>query len=148
MIRRPPRSTRTDTLFPYTTLFRSIGFSKKASGWRATARQRRSAGKPSPCGVRISRTLLQNSGSANCRSLKAAPTDTRGSSHDHKRSHRNSRRNRRQDLQSVFEGFHQLAVGALEAHGRGISRPEERRVGKEFVSTERHGGCPDPTNKT
>src|SRR3546814_18585298 len=24
MIRRPPRSTRTDTLFPYTTLFRSI----------------------------------------------------------------------------------------------------------------------------
>src|SRR3546814_5296937 len=29
MIRRPPRSTRTDTLFPYTTLFRSVhgGFS-------------------------------------------------------------------------------------------------------------------------
>src|SRR3546814_18531153 len=28
MIRRPPRSTRTDTLFPYTTLFRSsdVGF--------------------------------------------------------------------------------------------------------------------------
>src|SRR3546814_2478217 len=27
MIRRPPRSTRTDTLFPYTTLFRSLEFS-------------------------------------------------------------------------------------------------------------------------
>src|SRR3546814_6276922 len=27
MIRRPPRSTRTDTLFPYTTLFRSAGLS-------------------------------------------------------------------------------------------------------------------------
>src|SRR3546814_7839849 len=26
MIRRPPRSTRTDTLFPYTTLFRSLHF--------------------------------------------------------------------------------------------------------------------------
>src|SRR3546814_15893722 len=26
MIRRPPRSTRTDTLFPYTTLFRSSGY--------------------------------------------------------------------------------------------------------------------------
>src|SRR3546814_12658147 len=26
MIRRPPRSTRTDTLFPYPTLFRSDGF--------------------------------------------------------------------------------------------------------------------------
>src|SRR3546814_10059726 len=29
MIRRPPRSTRTDTLFPYTTLFRSrYGYAK------------------------------------------------------------------------------------------------------------------------
>src|SRR3546814_1321686 len=28
MIRRPPRSTRTDTLFPYTTLFRSISNSR------------------------------------------------------------------------------------------------------------------------
>src|SRR3546814_20506844 len=25
MLRRPPRATRTDTLFPYTTLFRSLG---------------------------------------------------------------------------------------------------------------------------
>src|SRR3546814_2870893 len=30
MIRRPPRSTRTDTLFPYTTLFRSCGGSERA----------------------------------------------------------------------------------------------------------------------
>src|SRR3546814_5586236 len=29
MIRRPPRSTRTDTLFPYTTLFRSTGTSSE-----------------------------------------------------------------------------------------------------------------------
>src|SRR3546814_4326810 len=28
MIRRPPRSTRTDTLFPYTTLFRSLLFKR------------------------------------------------------------------------------------------------------------------------
>src|SRR3546814_5833253 len=33
MIRRPPRSTRTDTLFPYTTLFRSlIGRALSSSG--------------------------------------------------------------------------------------------------------------------
>src|SRR3546814_5152105 len=31
MIRRPPRSTRTDTLFPYTTLFRSRSFISAAS---------------------------------------------------------------------------------------------------------------------
>src|SRR3546814_17335034 len=30
MIRRPPRSTRTDTLFPYTTLFRSPGASLRS----------------------------------------------------------------------------------------------------------------------
>src|SRR3546814_5508577 len=30
MIRRPPRSTRTDTLFPYTTLFRSPGLGPQA----------------------------------------------------------------------------------------------------------------------
>src|SRR3546814_4630204 len=30
MIRRPPRSTRTDTLFPYTTLFRSEGVADDA----------------------------------------------------------------------------------------------------------------------
>src|SRR3546814_11558710 len=30
MIRRPPRSTRTDTLFPYTTLFRSIALLQRA----------------------------------------------------------------------------------------------------------------------
>src|SRR3546814_8228358 len=31
MLRRPPRSTRTDTLFPYTTLFRSIQWGLLAS---------------------------------------------------------------------------------------------------------------------
>src|SRR3546814_12359585 len=35
MIRRPPRSTRTDTLFPYTTLFRSL------TAVRRTLRSRR-----------------------------------------------------------------------------------------------------------
>src|SRR3546814_10469098 len=39
MIRRPPRSTRTDTLFPYTTLFRSSSISRRwplaaPSSWR------------------------------------------------------------------------------------------------------------------
>src|SRR3546814_19512510 len=36
MIRRPPRSTRTDTLFPYTTLFRS-GVDQPATGGRSVA---------------------------------------------------------------------------------------------------------------
>src|SRR3546814_20129076 len=44
MIRRPPRSTRTDTLFPYTTLFRS----RRSPPPRAARRCRR--GNPAPCG--------------------------------------------------------------------------------------------------
>src|SRR3546814_2346827 len=47
MIRGPPRSTRTDTLFPYTTLFRSERVSARRhlrdDGARAAARPRRAA---------------------------------------------------------------------------------------------------------
>src|SRR3546814_4351483 len=55
MRRRPPRSTRTDTLFPYTTLFRSTGWSAtlaKRSALADTACSRR-VGSPS---ARDSRT--------------------------------------------------------------------------------------------
>src|SRR3546814_5224501 len=40
MIRRPPRSTRTDTLFPYTTLFRSRFAGNTGHGGECRARQR------------------------------------------------------------------------------------------------------------
>src|SRR3546814_14092390 len=76
MIRRPPRSTRTDTLFPYTTLFRS--------------RPRR--------GLRV---------------LLALDDDHRA---------------RRIPPRHVAGAVQQLVE-------RGIGRSEERRVGKECVST-------------
>src|SRR3546814_7712552 len=51
MIRRPPRSNRTDTLFTYTTLFRSHGSSRRglrpASGSRPSAR--RETARTYPC---------------------------------------------------------------------------------------------------
>src|SRR3546814_20362224 len=50
MIRQPPRSTRTDTLFPYTTLFRSRPTHRASRcrpepprSWRAPSRRRRRA---------------------------------------------------------------------------------------------------------
>src|SRR3546814_5392842 len=46
MIRRPPRATRTDTLFPYTTLFRSLP--RRAAG----RRWRRAAPADDPSGAR------------------------------------------------------------------------------------------------
>src|SRR3546814_11638872 len=39
MIRRPPRSTRTDTLFPYTTLFRSPAATSAEPGREVAARR-------------------------------------------------------------------------------------------------------------
>src|SRR3546814_13173284 len=39
MIRRPPRSTRTDTLFPYPTLFRSTGAASSSSPAQTTSAQ-------------------------------------------------------------------------------------------------------------
>src|SRR3546814_2451713 len=49
MIRRPPRSTRTDTLFPYTTLFRSVRC-------RGRARKRFCASAPAHGALSISRS--------------------------------------------------------------------------------------------
>src|SRR3546814_5123894 len=47
MIRRPPRSTRTDTLFPYTTLFRSDGGrSSRGFGSRPAAHDHASLNSP------------------------------------------------------------------------------------------------------
>src|SRR3546814_15803774 len=93
MIRRPPRSTRTDTLFPYTTLFRS---------WKGI---QQGVSLPS-CGIQFT----DNLGSARSRGfdlqVSARPLD--GLSLD-------------------------LAVGYTDAEY--TSRSEERRVGKECVST-------------
>src|SRR3546814_18130355 len=44
MIRRPPRSTRTDTLFPYTTLFKPGGISEIVDVRRAGCRHVQDAG--------------------------------------------------------------------------------------------------------
>src|SRR3546814_20562065 len=51
MIRRPPRSTRTDTRFPYTTLFRSPG-SKVEGQYTCGARTRKPKRKAAPSAAR------------------------------------------------------------------------------------------------
>src|SRR3546814_20303265 len=76
MIRRPPRSTRTDTLFPYTTLFRSDG------GRAAAVRRYHARAGREPPGIRRprrsrapGRRRLRRT--ANVRCLAAAPRDPR-----------------------------------------------------------------------
>src|SRR3546814_16762875 len=66
MIRRPPRSTRTDTLFPYTTLFRSEAVAAVARGraggaqppW-AQAGHRHTGSDSGPAGAEPQRTVMR-----------------------------------------------------------------------------------------
>src|SRR3546814_16481923 len=64
MIRRPPRSTRTDTLFPYTTLFRSVGVVIALREEHAAEQQRgidgRQFGLAAPRPVLIVEEMIEN----------------------------------------------------------------------------------------
>src|SRR3546814_7186031 len=62
MIRRPPRSTRTDTLFPYTTLFRShTGLRHVGLHSQSVARQHRPL-RATAAGQRIACAAIQRDG--------------------------------------------------------------------------------------
>src|SRR3546814_1170864 len=63
MIRRPPRSTRTDTLFPYTTLFRSC--------------RRSCATACSPASRSCASLRSRTAASGSCRSCASSATCTR-----------------------------------------------------------------------
>src|SRR3546814_5723503 len=74
MIRRPPRSTRTDTLFPYTTLFRSP---RAFFVWQvAVAREGRGNGLAS----RMIKTLLTRPAQRDATHLTTTITDDNGAS--------------------------------------------------------------------
>src|SRR3546814_15545977 len=114
MIRRPPRSTRTDTLVPYTTLFRSPALARTR---RKNARASPNAKTPglSP-GRFVSRCCATPSG-------------------------RREARHRGAVVGGLEDELHLLAD--LDAvHVAVDDRSEERRVGKECVSTCRSRGSP------
>src|SRR3546814_14472748 len=98
MIRRPPRSTRTDTLFPYTTLFRSKAHAKQFRKARRGERRGRTAG--------------------------SKPTDHVGKPQPKAKAGK-------------------PAAKTPAARKPGAGRSEERRVGKECVSTCRSRWSPD-----
>src|SRR3546814_13758585 len=116
MIRRPPRSTRTDTLFPYTTLFRSI-FCPHLSF------------RIKPQGPRIGTLGKSNVG----KSTHEFPWHFGSRGHDG--------RDRRLRLRRPVHGD-----PAEESRHRFVRHPrersEERRVGKECVSTCRSRWAP------
>src|SRR3546814_19340987 len=134
MIRRPPRSTRTDTLFPYTTLFRSQVLldrvspelseqGDQAAPWSGSAGRGHGAASlhqehaavrgPGPS-VAVRGPLLLRS---------RLPQPAAGRSHE--------------KVSQVAQGRarSEEAVGPRRRHPAGAGRWEERRVGKELVST-------------
>src|SRR3546814_18372632 len=127
MIRRPPRSTRTDTLFPYTTLFRSI--SEKQEEVRELLLKRRSA--------------IQGSNSIS-RSLVMIFVETVDILEQSMASHIDYRLlHERFESTGILQRYRQLIflmadeleniASAVVSNSR--SRSEERRVGEECVGT-------------
>src|SRR3546814_18513679 len=116
MIRRPPRSTRTDTLFPYTTLFRSC--SGEVGGSAGTGRRAHH--------LRAGRRPLR----------ERLDADT---------ARQEARIRRVQRLpERVPPGHRERRALFLQPPGRTppIGGSEESSVGKECVGTFRSGGWP------
>src|SRR3546814_15952635 len=108
MIRRPPRSTRTDTLFPYTTLFRSLVAltdNPIDSIWR---------NRPPPCPAK----------------LLVHPDRYSGKSSTEKRQEIAGWLKEKRADAAVLP-----ALDSIDWVFNFRGRSEERRVGKEWVST-------------
>src|SRR3546814_14701219 len=118
MIRRPPRSTRTDTLFPYTTLFRS-GWSSALAAIEADRPPRRPSGPCLLCVLVLTqRQFLRSTGTAARRARKGAYVAGSGAESP------------LSCLSTILnQPTHQFACL------RPKKKSEERRVGKEVVST-------------
>src|SRR3546814_11631596 len=128
MIRRPPRSTRTDTLFPYTTLFRSADIAAAEAG-------RTIAGlRPNPT---VSTEVENIAGTGLYRGLRGAET-TVGVSIPIELGGKRSARIAVADARTTRAP---LAAAITEANIRpqvtqpSLARSDERPVGKEGVRT-------------
>src|SRR3546814_16031376 len=130
MIQRPPRSTRTDTLFPYTTLFRSpqktlsdaTGYRRFQAGdfvvrFDVKARYRRARADAKVAALCDARTFNR---------LRIAGRAAR------RKNDARAGRNSQPAIACAKDGLKLPAVG----------RSEERRVGKECVSTCRYRWSP------
>src|SRR3546814_10926565 len=122
MIRRPPKSTRTDTLFPYTTLFRSHEFADHGIFLQSVCHERRPAVLEDAYREVLSRNFVTSpdkmsqfvSGDENSSAVAAA-----------------------QQAQAERVELDEARRVALVIGARIVlaGRSEERRVGKECVST-------------
>src|SRR3546814_15165107 len=120
MIRRPPRSTRTDTLFPYTTLFRSPSTRDEPM---AGLRERQKAGRRRSI-LAAAQDLFTRDGfdQTPIEAIAEQAEVAAGTVYNHFQS--------KGDLLLAL-----VAQDGAEVRANGCDRSEERRVGKECVST-------------
>src|SRR3546814_15125262 len=130
MLRRPPISTRTDTLFPYTTLFRSFTVSPPTPGKNLTEhtlrnlhRQHRRTSVTGSRAEHFNQRLVQ--GGIGCEDVRRA-----------------------QLIATTADLRHESArFPDKQQSRRAVPRSEERRVGKECVSTCRSRWSPYHSKK-
>src|SRR3546814_19662958 len=124
MIRRPPRSTRTDTLFPYTTLFRShVVFNRQAedAGFDIASTEDRArrtiawAKRRSPIQQLAATCALEHFTATLAHDALANPTHLGGAAEEARQLWR----------------WHAIE----EIEHKAVARSEERRGGKECVRT-------------
>src|SRR3546814_14327140 len=137
MLRRPPRSTRTDTLFPYTTLFRSFRLTQRDRLPVADEREGASLHL-------IARFLGPGLGKADARDLRVAIGAAGNVAHIHFVRMHILVAERLRDRLGGGDALVACLVREPRRRGDIADRPqplalrsEERRVGKEWVSNRR-----------
>src|SRR3546814_21160511 len=125
MIRRPPRSTRTDTLFPYTTLFRSTGQQS------VQVREHTGGDHAAPLSGSHSQGPFEQN--------RLYVQQDRGAS--------DRRRARHGDWRSRSVATARRRYDRGNSAGPPEPRSQERRVGKEWVRTCRSGWSPNHSKK-
>src|SRR3546814_18452721 len=130
MIRRPPRSTRTDTLFPYTTLFRSAR--------RGVLNRQQSSAAPFAAEAKAlseAQDAEQERRDPSDHLISGQEGDGQGRfSHQHERCNKSG-----VPAYAIAEMTKDARTQRAGATGEG-QRSEQRRVGKEWVSTCRTRG--------
>src|SRR3546814_11038940 len=122
MIRRPPRSTRTDTLFPYTTLFRS---GDRIESEHQAQKRGAGHGRPAP-------------------SVRSLPAPEVVESAAHREEDGDGEDGAEGRIGAALPPDQPCERQRGQAHRH---RSEERRVGKECVSTGRSRWSPDHYKK-
>src|SRR3546814_3834604 len=119
MIRRPPRSTRTDTLFPYTTLFRSTLVGKVRFFDENSYRKGNCPWQP--CRSRLRKILLIQAAGARSEEHTSELQSLMRISYavfclKNKKTHKHSRNNNQKKTQQTTEIIHRVVARMLEVN--------------------------------